>query len=221
MRSIAARVGLSVAVLLLAAGPAAAHEMTPTTTPTTTPAAMGVVPVVAATTTGPEAATGGNAAAGLAVAMAVTAVAVRAIRRRTAGLDRVAAAALVFAGVAHLALAPSHWAEGRLLGAFFFASGMLLVGQAGVVALRPSPAAYASVLASTAVLVLLYFLAREVTLPLVDHRDPYLLEDVPVKVAEGVAALVAGLSLVRVRAARPAPALAMSSTRAVGLVTSA
>ncbi|HEX6596475.1 MAG TPA: hypothetical protein VF045_06040, partial [Acidimicrobiales bacterium] len=114
-----------------------------------------------------------------------------------------------------------HWAEGWLLGAFFVASGVLLVGQAAVVALRRSPAAYASVLASTAVFVVLYFLAREVALPLVDHRDPYLLEDVPVKVAEGVAALIAGLSLVRARVARPAPVLVISSTRAAGLVTSA
>lgn len=208
--------GLSVAVLLLAAGPAAAHEMTPTTT---TP--MGVVPVVAATTAEAEQATGGYGVAGLAVATIITAVAVLAMRRRTARLDRVASAALVFAGVAHLALVPSHWAEGWLLGAFFVASGVLLVGQAAVVALRPSPAAYASVLASTAVFVVLYFLAREVALPLVDHRDPYLLEDVPVKVAEGVAALIAGLSLVRARVARPAPVLVISSTRAAGLVTSA
>jgi hypothetical protein len=42
-----------------------------------------------------------------------------------------------------------------------------------------------------------------------------------VKVAEGVAAVVAGLSLVRAWAARPAPALVISSTRAAGLVTSA
>lgn len=173
---------------------------------------MGGSPLGAAATVDAGGAGGGGEPGlwlGLVVALAVTALATAglvALRRRRAGdtqlraLDLVGAAALVFAGVAHCALTPSHWAEGWHLGAFFAASGLLLVAQGALLGLRPSTFAYGSVVASTTVLVALYFLAREVALPLVGHQDPYLLEDVPVKLAEVAAALAAGVALVRARA---------------------
>lgn len=218
MRSIAAGLALSAAVLLSTAAPAVAHEMAPTTSPA---AGTGVPVAAAAATAGPDGTGGGEGVAGLAVAVAVAALGAYAVRRRSARLDLACSAALVFAGVAHLALVPSHWAEGRLLGAFFVASGALLVAQGAIVAWRPSPAAYASVLASTVVMVVLYVLAREAALPLVDHRDPYLVEDVPVKVAEAVAALAAGASLLRTGVVRGPDLAARSSSRTTGLVTSA
>ncbi len=230
-------------------GAAAAHGTTPTTAPAVveTPGTAGMTgmtgmtgmggsPLTAAANEAGEPAEGASASGlwvGLAAAAAVTALGtgglLAARRRMAAGaaapaparLDVVGAAALLFAGVAHCALTPSHWAEGWHLGAFFAGSGLLLLGQAVLVGLRPSPAAYGSVLASTAVLIVLYFLAREVALPLVDHQDPYLLEDVPVKVAEAVAALVAGVALARSRVTPPAPARVRSSGRVPGLVTSA
>lgn len=202
------------------AWPAAAHE----TTTTTVAGMAGMTGMSGMTTTPPGAAAmvdaaGGGAESGLwpglAVALAVSALAtvvlVQVRRHRSldappaSRLDVVGAGALVFAGVAHCALLPSHWAEGWHLGAFFAASGLLLVGQGALVGLRPSVLAYGSVLASTTVLVALYFLAREVALPLVDHRDPYLLGDVPVKVAEVAAALVAGVAMVRARGRSRAP----------------
>ena len=107
--------------------------------------------------------------------------------------------ALLFTGVAHCALAPSHFEEGWHLGAFFVASGLVLLGQAVLVCVKPSRAAYRSVVVSTVVMIALYVLARQLTLPLVDHRDPYLLEDLPVKIAEVVAAGVAVAGLVALR----------------------
>jgi hypothetical protein len=143
------------------------------------------------------------------IASGAAAVAVAVRRRRgvvpwPGGLHLAGAVSLLFAGVAHCALAPSHWAEGWHLGAFFVASGLVLVGQAGLLWLRPSPAAYRSVLVSTAAMVLLYVAVRQFAVPLVDHRDPYLLEDVPVKAAELFAAGLAVVALVRAKG--PAPA---------------
>jgi len=77
----------------------------------------------------------------------------------------------------------------------------VLAVQGAAAGLRPSRAVYWSVLASTAALAALYFVGREVALPLVDHQDPYLLTDVPVKGAEATAAVVAGLALMRSRMA--------------------
>jgi hypothetical protein len=133
------------------------------------------------------------AAAGV-VAVAATAGALAFSRRRGARLSWPGrlqvggAVALLFTGVAHCASAPAHFAEGWHLGAFFVGSGLLLLGQAALVCVRPSQAAYRSVVASTVALVALYVLGRQLTLPLVDHRDPYLLEDLPVKMAELAAA---------------------------------
>ena len=149
----------------------------------------------------------------LASGAAAVAVAVRRRSGRAASPGRLqiaGALALLFAGVAHCALAPSHWAEGWHLGAFFAASGLLLVGQAAVLWLRPSAAAYRSVVASTAVMIVLYVAVRQATLPLVDHRDPYLLSDIPVKAAELLAAGLAIVALVKARSA-PAPAAAPST----------
>lgn len=118
-----------------------------------------------------------------------------AFRRR----DLVAATALLFAGVGHCTVVAEHWAEGWHLGAFFVVSTAVLLGQAVLVYVRPSAAAYRSVVASTLVFLVLYVVAREASLPLVGHRDPYLFEEYPVKVAEGLAAAVAGVALLRTR----------------------
>lgn len=247
MRPIAARAGIVVALLAgavaWAAGPAGAHETTTTTVATAagSPTMAGMAGMTGMTgmtgmagaspaAAGPEAERDGKGLwPGLALAAAVTvacSAALVAVRRRLgdapplAPRDLAGAAALLFAGVAHCALTPSHWAEGWHLGLFFAGSGALLLGQAVVVAVRPSLAAYRSVLVSTTVLIALYVLSREVALPLVGHRDPYLVEDVPVKLAEGFAALVAGAALVRARLPRPV-AFIGTSRGALGPVTSA
>jgi hypothetical protein len=225
IRVLSAGAGIAIAIWLTGAGPAAAHEGTATTVPAASMpagggAGTGELPGVAEyvpPTASPMAAETDRWSA-LSVMAAATgvlasgaAVAAVAFRRRRGSvpspgrLQLAGAFALLFAGVAHCALAPSHWAEGWHLGAFFVASGLLLVGQAAVLWLRPSIAAYRSVVLSTAVMIVLYVAARQVALPLVDHRDPYLLTDVPVKVAE---LLAAGLAVVALVKARPAPARA-------------
>ena len=229
-RLLSAAAGVVIASWLAGAGPVAAHEGTPTTVPaasSSTPAA----PLGEPTGTGilfgraeyvpppPPAAMATENAWLLAVMVAGTAVvaagaalgAVAVPRRRLPaswpGRAQVAGAfALLFAGVAHVVLAPSHWAEGWHLGAFFAASGLLLAGQAGMLWLRPSRTAYRSVVVSTAALVVLYVAGRQFALPLVDHQDPYLLEDVPVKLAELAAAGLAVAALVKARETGPATA---------------
>lgn len=229
LRSVAMLAGAVATVWLASAGPVAAHEGTATPAPAAPVPAPGsaggaggtdVLPGVAEYVPPPRAAMPGEADrwSALSVMVAATgvlasgaaAVAVAVRRRRGAasapgGLQVAGAFALLFAGVAHCALAPSHWSEGWHLGAFFAASGALLVGQAAVLWLRPSVTAYRSVLVSTAVLVVLYVAARQVALPLIDHRDPYLWADIPVKAAE---LLAAGLAVVALLNTRPAPALA-------------
>lgn len=230
LRSLVAIAGTVAAAWLAGAGPVAAHEGTPTPAPAASmPAggasATGELPGVAEYSPPiPAAMPGGDRWSALSVMVAATgviasgaaAVAV-AVRRRRGSvawpgrLQLAGAFSLLFAGVAHCALAPSHWAERWHLGAFFVASGLVLVGQAGLLCVRPSPAAYRSVVVSTAMMVVLYVAVRQFALPLVDHRDPYLLSDVPVKAAELLAAGLAVAALVRAKApavARPALAAA-------------
>ena len=217
-----AGVVIAIVIWLAGAGPVAAHEGAPITVPagavpiaTMGGAGTGELPGVAEYVPPPEGsmATSTDRWSSLSVMAAATgviasgaAVVAVAFRRRRGGLPapgrlQIAGAfALLFAGVAHCALAPSHWAEGWHLGAFFAASGLLLVGQAAVLWLRPSAAAYRSVVLSTAVMVVLYVAVRQFALPLVDHRDPYLLVDVPVKAAELLAAGLAVAALVRAKA---------------------
>ena len=229
LRSLIAIAGTVAAAWLAGAGPVAAHEGTATAVPAASMPASGAagageLPGVAEySPPAPATMPGGTDRwSSLSVMLAATAVITAgaaavavAIRRRRAGvpwpgrLQLAAAFSLLFAGVAHCALAPSHWAEGWHLGAFFFASGLVFVGQAGLVCVRPSPAAYRSVLVTTAGMVVLYIAVRQFALPLVDHRDPYLLRDVPVKVAEAFAAGLALVALVRAKAPAVAvPALA-------------
>lgn len=214
--------GLAGIALLLTMGPAAAHEGTATTVPGST-APFGMATMAqsspstgapfepAATMTGDGSTAEFRSAYFLAV-LAVTAAGALALRvalpllrpgADTRPADSVAAAALLVAGVAHCAVTPSHWAEGWHLGLFFAVSGLLLLGQGAAMWLRPSALTYASVVASTVVFIALYFLVREFSLPFVGHRDPYLFEEYPVKVAEGLAAVVALVALVRTRPARP------------------
>lgn len=225
IRKFSAGAGIAIAIWLTGAGPVAAHEGAPATVPagavptaTTGGAGTGELPGVAeyvpptleamATVSDRWSSLSVMAAATGVIASGAAVVAV-AFRRRRGGipapgrLQIAGAFALLFAGVAHCALAPSHWAEGWHLGAFFAASGLLLVGQAAVLWLRPSLAAYRSVVLSTAVMIVLYVAVRQFAVPLVDHRDPYLLSDIPVKAAEVFAA---GLAIVALVKARPAPA---------------
>jgi hypothetical protein len=225
LRSLAVLAGSLVVGWLVAAGPVAAHEGTVVTVPVAQATAAvpgddagsaevlpGVAEYVPPTSAMSKSDRWSSLSVILATAGVLGAVAVAPRRRRAraipAGRLQVASAlALLFAGVAHCALAPSHWDEGWHLGAFFVASGALLVGQAAVLWLRPSVAAYRSVLLSTAVMILLYVAVREMAVPLVDHRDPYLLTDIPVKLSELMAAGLAGAALLKARPA-PAPALA-------------
>lgn len=228
-RSLVAIAGTVAAAWLAGAGPVAAHEGPAATVPATSmpagaAAGTGELPGVAeyspppaapmAATTDRWSALSVMIAATGVIASGTAAVAA-AVRRRRGSVPRrgrlqlAGALSLLFAGVAHCALAPSHWAEGWHLGAFFVASGLVLVGQAGLLYVRPSPAAYRSVVVSTAVMVVLYVAARQFALPLVDHRDPYLLTDVPVKAAELFAAGLAVVAVVRAKPpALPRPALA-------------
>ena len=206
--------------LLLTVGPAAAHDGTGTTVPAATSplgmATMTQAPPSTGTPQEPAARLGDGTTSEfrnvyfLAV-LAVTAAGALALRAalpllrpgaRARPADSVAAAALVVAGVAHCAVTPSHWAEGWHLGLFFALSGLLLLGQGAAMWLRPSVVTYASVVVSTVAFIALYFLVREFSLPFVGHRDPYLFQEYPVKVAEGLAALVALAALVRTRSAR-------------------
>lgn len=213
-----------IAAWVTGAGPVAAHEGTVITTvpAVSTPASGGggteVLPGVAeyspplhsaAMVESTDRWSGLSVMAAPTGVLASAAAAVAVLRRRSGraaspGRLQIAGAfALLFAGVAHCALAPSHWNEGWHLGAFFAASGLLLVGQAAVLWLRPSVAAYRSVVLSTAVMIVLYVATRQMALPLVDHRDPYLVSDIPVKAAE---LLAAGLAVTALLKARPAPA---------------
>lgn len=232
--SLVAGTGVAIAVGMAGPGPAAAHEGMPSAVPAASaparptgmePAGTSVLPGVAehvppapatmAAETDRWSAPSVMVAATGVIASAAAAVAVAVRRRRgvvrwPGGLRLAGAFSLLFAGVAHSALAPLHWAEGWHLGAFFLASGLVLVGQAGLLWLRPSLAAYRSVLVSTAVLVVLYVAVRQFTLPLVDHTDPYLLRDLPVKATELLAAGVALVALEKAKAPAPvvSPALA-------------
>ncbi len=203
-------------MLVMAAPPAAAHDPVTTTTiaPSTTPTVAmtgghetmpvpafgaGAPPVTAATTSSVGDSALSRALYVVAVFAATTAAALafRRLRQWTVSsverrpVNDALAAALVFAGVAHCAVTPSHWAEGWHLGLFFAASGFLLVGQGLFVWTRPSAAVYGSIVVANAALITLYFLAREFALPLVGHRDPYVFEEYPVKLAEAVAAVLA------------------------------
>lgn len=228
-RHISALAGIVIASWSVAAGPVAAHEGTATTVPvaSATPGASLGEPTGEGVLFGraeyvpppPVAASSDNEWSLLSVMVAGTgvisagaaAVAVTVRRRRITdapwpGRPQVAGAgALLFAGVAHVVLAPSHWAEGWQLGAFFAASGLVLALQAGLLLLRPSLALYRSIVVSTAGMVVLYVVARQFALPLVDHQDPYLLADIPVKLAELFAANLALTALAKLRT--PAPAV--------------
>ena len=128
--------------------------------------------------------------------------------------DPVLSAALAVTGMVHLLEAPSHWAEGWHLGLFFAASGAVLLGQAIAARTRADAQLYRCVLVTTLSLVLLYVLAREVSLPLVDHRDPYLLSELPVKAIE---LGIAGLSVLRLIRGRDRLALAQAALAPVGV----
>lgn len=127
--------------------------------------------------------------------------------------DVVLAGALAVTGVVHLLEAPSHWAEGWHLGLFFAASAAVLLGQAIAAVTRADARLCASVLVTTLGLLVLYVLAREVPLPLVDHRDPYLLSELPVKALE---LGIAGLSALRLTRVRDRPALVHTALADVG-----
>jgi len=222
-----AATGLAIATWTTGAGPVFAHEGTVTTVPSavSAPAAgsrdtggTDILPGVAEYVPASTVAIAGTtdkwsalqvmvAATGvLASGAAVVAVA---LRRRgflavaPSRLQVAGSVALLFTGVAHVALTPSHWGEGWHLGAFFVASGVVLMGQAAVLWLRPTITAYRSVIVSTAVMLVLYVAVREAALPFVDHRDPYLLADIPVKLAELFAANVALTALVAARTPPP------------------
>lgn len=205
----ASALALALGTLVMTGGPAVAHAPP---TGTTVPAPAGR-PAAMVGRVGPHE-EGRERWSSLAVMVAVTgvvasgaAVAALAVwRRRGEGspwpgpAQLVGGFALLFTGVAHCALAPAHYNEGWHLGLFFVASGLVLLGQAIVICLRPTRAVYRSVIASTALMIVLYFLGRQVTLPFVNHRDPYLLEDLPVKLAELLAAGLALAGLVKAKA---------------------
>lgn len=228
-------IATTVGALSLATGPVAAHEGTAITLPaggsgpaaalpTGEPTGTGVlfgVPEFVPTASSAEVA--GDILTSPWVALAATGVfaagagAAAARRRRPAvawpgGLRAGGALALLFAGVGHLAQTPSHWAEGAHLGVFFVASGLVLVAQAGLVLLRPSVAVYRSVVVSTVAIIVLYVLVRQFSLPLVNHQDPYLLREIPVKLAELFAANVALTALANLRSPAPAPSPRLAGT---------
>lgn len=176
VRRAAITLSAATALALAASGPASAHEVAPTSGAAQLPVALVAT------------------AAGLVLLISIGLLAMARSGVRPAPAH-VVAVALLFTGVAHCALVPEHWEEGWHLGVFFVLSGVILLGQAVALWRNPTGRMYASVIASTAVLLALYFLAREVALPLVAHRDPYLFEDLPVKAAELVAAALSAAAL--------------------------
>jgi hypothetical protein len=105
--------------------------------------------------------------------------------------DQLAVALLAYSAAAHGMQIASHWQEGPLLGLFFAVATGILAGQALGLARRPSATIYTTVALTTVVLIVLYFLVREVSVPLVDHRDPYRWTELVLKAAEGVLLVVA------------------------------
>jgi hypothetical protein len=105
--------------------------------------------------------------------------------------DRLAVALLAYSGAAHGMEIASHWQESWVLGLFFAIATGVLAGQALSLARRPSATMYAAVTLTTVVLIALYFLVRETTVPFVDHRDPYRWTELVLKAAEGVLLVVA------------------------------
>jgi uncharacterized membrane protein YfcA len=105
--------------------------------------------------------------------------------------DQLAVALLAYSAAAHgMEIAP-HWQEGWRLGLSFAVITAVLAGQALSLAKRPSATTYATVVPTTVVLIVLYFLVREITVPSMDHRDPYLWNEFVLKAAEGVLLAVA------------------------------
>jgi hypothetical protein len=106
-------------------------------------------------------------------------------------VDQLAVALLAYTAAGHgMEIAP-HWQEGWPLGLFFAVVTAVLAGQGLSLARRPSATTYATVVPTTVVLIVLYFLVREITVPFMDHRDPYLWSELVLKAAEGVLVVVA------------------------------
>ena len=120
--------------------------------------------------------------------------------------DLVLAGALAVTGVVHVFETESHWAEGWHLGLFFAASGAVLLGQAAAAVTGANRELYASVMVTTLGLIVLYVLARQLSLPLVGHRDRYVLAELPIKAIEIGAAGLSLLRLVRPRSRSPSSA---------------
>lgn len=131
------------------------------------------------------------------------------------GTDYLVSAALLFTMIAHLAEIGPHWSEGTALGLFFVGSTAVLLVQMGLVLTRPSVGLYLGTVVTSVTLIGLYFLVREVSVPFVDHHDPYLAQEYPVKMAE---ALVVAAGIARIRRLRSHP-LAPATTSAVNLTS--
>jgi hypothetical protein len=105
--------------------------------------------------------------------------------------DQLAVGLLAYSAAAHGVETAPHWQEGWHLGLFFALITAVLAGQALGLARRPSPATYTTVVLTTAVLIAVYFLVRETTVPFMDHRDPYRSSELVLKAAEAVLLVVA------------------------------
>lgn len=118
---------------------------------------------------------------------------------RNSPADQMAVALLAYSATAHGLETAPHWQEGWHLGLFFALITAVLAGQALGLARRPTPTTYATVVLNTALLIGLYFLVRAVSVPFMDHRDPYKPSELVLKTAEIVLLVVATSRLRQLR----------------------
>lgn len=92
--------------------------------------------------------------------------------RSAAWMRRALAATLALAGMAHLALAPAHFAESTLMGLGFVGSAAAELGLAGLMLARPRRALYAATIGVASALVVLYAYNVMVGLPFSETQAP-------------------------------------------------
>ncbi|HUR22790.1 MAG TPA: hypothetical protein VMZ73_02855 [Acidimicrobiales bacterium] len=105
--------------------------------------------------------------------------------------------ATVIAGVIHLALTPEHWAEARLYGAFFLASGVSQLGLASLLIRPRVGVAVAAVLVAVSVLMVAVYVGTRIVPPIgADSPEAVDALGVVTVIAEIASAMV-GLTLAR------------------------
>jgi len=93
-----------------------------------------------------------------------------AVQNSRAGLLRLGVvAASLGAGIIHLAVAPAHFAEYWLFGAFFFSAGLFQVTTAALLQFIPKPSLVAMVVVSNGLISVVWLVSRTTGLPVGPH----------------------------------------------------